>query len=181
MMNNKIIIRQETKSDFSQVNDVIMTAFKDMEESDHTEHLLVEKLRETDAYIPELSLVAEDCGGRVVGHILLSRVTVECEGKVSMALAVAPLSVHPDFQGRGIGGMLISEAHKRAAELGYGVAVLLGHKDYYQRFGYKTASLFGIKFPFETPDECCMVAELKSGCLNGIRGTVRYSEVFNAG
>lgn len=171
-------IRQETEKDFAAVRDVIMLTFRDIEESDHTEHLLVERLRLSDAYIPGLSLVAETDGNKTVGHIMLSAAkVVSAEGEYTV-LAVAPLSVLPGYQRRGIGSMLIREAHRRAASLGYGAAVLLGHKDYYPRFSYKQASAFGITFPFEAPDECCMAAELVKGGLDGIHGTVNYPDAF---
>lgn len=177
-MDNSIIIRQETPRDFRQVDEVVRQAFAGMEESDHTEHLLVGRLRKSDAYIPALSLVAETTGKQIVGHIMLSRVEVVNGDTASEALAVAPLSVIPRFQGRGIGGMLIREAHRRATSMGYAAALLLGHKGYYPRFGYKRASLFGIKFPFDAPDDYCMVAELSKGGLTGLHGMVRYPDAF---
>ena len=178
MMNNKIIIRQETKSDFSQVNDVIMAAFKDMEESDHTEHLLVTRLRQSEAYVPDLSLVAEDSNGKIVGHIMLSEVKVISGDGSRTLLSVAPLSVLPGYQRQGIGGMLVREAHARASKAGYTGSVLLGHKDYYPRFGYRRASAYGISFPFDAPDECCMAAELTVGGLDGIHSVVKYPDAF---
>ncbi len=177
-MNDVFVIRQEKATDFSQVAEVIELAFRNMEENDHTEHFLVERLRESDAYIPDLSLVAETTEGQIVGHIMLSKVKVQDGEKVFTALAVAPLSVLPEYQRMGIGGKLIREAHRRASELGYAVTVLLGHKDYYPRFGYKKASLFGIRFPFEAPDDYCMVAELKKNGLEDLRGMVCYPDAF---
>ena len=158
--------------------DVIRAAFQDIEESDHTEHLLVERLRQSDAYIAELSLVAETADGQIAGHIMLSKAEVISGDRAHTVLAVAPLSVLPAFQKSGIGSMLIREAHRRASDSGYDAAVLLGHKDYYPKFGYKKASLSGIKFPFDAPDECCMVAELKPGALKDIHGTVHYPDAF---
>ncbi len=177
-MDGLILIRQEEARDFEQICELVRLAFRDMEESDHTEHLLVERLRRSDAYVQELALVAEAEGGRIVGHILLTRLEVVSEEDTHIALAVAPLSVLPGFQGRGIGGALLRAAHERAAGLGYGAALLLGHPGYYPKFGYQKASLYGIQFPFEAPDECCMVAELKSGGLDGLRGVVCYPAPF---
>lgn len=177
-MNNFVIIRQETEKDFEQVLDVIRLAFQNMDDSDHKEHLLVQRLRQSDSFIPQLSLLAETDNGKIVGHILLSEVKVVSEKTVWPLLAVAPLSVLPEFQRKGIGGMLIHEAHIRASTLGYGAAILLGHKDYYPRFGYRKASLFGIKLPFDAPDECCMVMELREGGLDGVHGLVCYPDVF---
>lgn len=178
MMHSTIAIRQETAADFTQVREVIRAAFQDIEESDHTEHLLVDRLRQSDAYIAELSLVAETADGQIAGHIMLSKAEVISGDRTHTVLAVAPLSVLPAFQRSGIGSMLIREAHRRASDSGYDAAVLLGHKDYYPKFGYKKASLSGIKFPFDAPDECCMVAELKPGALKDIHGTVHYPDAF---
>lgn len=174
---NFITIRQETENDFLQIRNVVRLAFKEMKESDHTEYLLVERLRQSDAYIPDLSLGAE-IDGKIAGHILLSKIKVVSENRINVALAVAPLSVLPEFQRKGIGGMLIHEAHERASKLGYRAALLIGHKDYYPKFGYKKASEVGIKFPFDAPDECCMVAELTTGGLDDMQGIVCYSDVF---
>ena len=177
-MSNSITIRQEREQDFGQVREVVRQAFRDVAESDHTEHLLVERLCAGATYVPELSLVAETEDGQIVGHILLTEVEVVSAGQVFTALALAPLSVSPAFQGRGIGSRLIREAHARAAALGYGLVVVLGHAGYYPRFGYRRASLYGIDFPFDAPDGCRMVAELTGGGLEGVHGMVRYPDAF---
>lgn len=83
-----------------------------------------------------------------------------------------------DHQEQHLGGLLIEEAHKAARAMGYGSAVLLGHKDYYPRFGYRKAIDHGIRFPFDAPQECCMVIELLPDALSGVTGTVRYPECF---
>ena len=97
--------------------------------------------------------------------------------------------VHRNCRRQGIGGMLVREAHARASKAGYTGSVLLGHKDYYPRFGYRRASAYGISFPFDAPDECCMAAELTEdeccmaaelteGGLDGIHGVVKYPDAF---
>ena len=144
-----IIIKQEENTELPVICNLIEAAFANMQESDHQEHYLVDKLHKSDTYIPELSLVAKTDKGEVAGYILLTKVEIVSESEVHTSLAVAPLAVLPEYQNRGIGGMLLKEAHKRAAALGYGTAVLLGHKDYYPRFGYRKAEDYGIKFPFE--------------------------------
>ena len=88
------------------------------------------------------------------------------------------VAVLPEFQRQGIGSALIREAHRRAADSGYRSAVVLGHKDYYPRFGYRKAADFGIAFPFGLPQECCMAVELLPGGLEGVSGTVRYPRPF---
>lgn len=122
---DEIIIRQEKEKDFNQIQGVVRLAFLQMEESDHTEHKLVERLHQSDAFIPELSLVAETADKKIVGYILLSEAKVVSGSLSHTVLAVAPLAVLPAFQGKGTGGMLIRAAHSKASELGYGAAVLL--------------------------------------------------------
>ena len=148
-MRNDLSIREEKSKDFPFIRSLTEQAFLNVPESDHTEHLLVERLRQSEAYIPELSLVAETNTGKIVGHILLSKVGIVSENGTTTVLSVAPLSVLPEFQRQGIGGMLLREAHRRAALLGYKAVLLLGHKDYYPRFGYRRASSYGIRSCFE--------------------------------
>ncbi len=177
-MVDSILIRQEATQDYNKISELIKRALNDIKESDHTEHLLVNRIRTSDTYIPELSLVAETDDKRIVGHIMLSKIKITDKDMSYSALTVAPLSGLPECQRNGIGKILLQEAHKRASMLGYDIAVLLGHKEYYPRFGYKKASAFGIKFPFDTPDECCMVLELRDNALSKIHGMVQYPYIF---
>lgn len=165
-----ILIRQEVKNDFNEVYDVVKSAFENAEHTDHNEHNLVNKLRGSKSFVPELSLVAE-CGGKIVGHILFTEVKI---GEDTI-LTLAPLATLPEYQGMGIGSKLILEAHKIAKELGYVGIVVLGHPTFYPRLGYKPASLWDIKCPFEVPDECFMAIELVEGGLKNISGTVEYA------
>ncbi len=175
-----VIIREERQKDFEKINQVVKAAFKNVEQTDHTQHLLVERLRKSQAYIPALSLVAQTPQGEIVGHLLLSKAHIINGSQSFEVLALAPLSVAPAFQRNSIGSKLIEVAHQRAKKLGYAAIVLLGHKDYYPRFGYKKASLFGVSFPFNAPDDCCMVAELRKNALRGISGVVCYSQAFSS-
>lgn len=175
-----VIIREERQKDFEEINQVVKAAFKNVEQTDHTEHLLLERLRKSQAYIPALSLVAQTPQGEIVGHLLLSKAHIINGSQSFEVLALAPLSVAPAFQRNSIGSKLIEVAHQRAKKLGYAAIVLLGHKDYYPRFGYKKASLFGVSFPFNAPDDCCMVAELRKNALRGISGVVCYSQAFSS-
>lgn len=171
-------VREEREGDNSAIFSLIVSTFADMQESDHREQFLVERLHRSGAFIPQLSLVAET-GGRIVGYILLSEVAIESDnGIAAKSLGVAPLAVLPEYQRQGIGGLLLQSAHRRAAGLGYGSAVLLGHDGYYPRFGYRRAIDFGIEFPFDVPHELCMVIELVPGALNGVSGVVRYPDAF---
>ena len=167
-----LTIRQEKPEDYRQVEQVVEQAFAHAEHTDHDEHNLVARLRGSEAFIPELSLVAEQ-DGRIVGHILFTRLKV---GQTTQ-LALAPLAVHPDFQRQGIGGALIEEGHRIAAQLGYDYSILLGHPTYYPRFGYQPASRFGIQSPFDVPDENYMAFDL-SGRHPQMSGQVEYPPKF---
>lgn len=173
----QIIIRKELKEDYPFVKEVIKAAFSDDSHGDRTEHLMVERLRKSDAYISDLSLVAE-ISSKIVGHILLTKILVKNKKESFPSLALAPVSVHPDFQNKGVGGKLILAAHKIAKKSGYTSIILLGHENYYPRFGYKRASNFNIKLPFEVPDENCMAIELFENGLKNINGTVEYPQAF---
>ena len=168
-----IIIREENNKDFNEVYEVIRLAFMNAEHTDHNEYNLVNKLRGSEAFVKGLSLVAED-NGKIVGHILLTKIKI---GN-SESLALAPLAVLPNYQKSGIGSKLIIESHKRAKELGYRSVIVLGHPDYYPRFGYEPASRWGIKAPFEVPDESFMAIELIENGLKDISGTVNYAKEF---
>ncbi len=170
-------IRTENQQDYDKVDKVIMAAFKNMSESDQSEHLLVKRLRQEKTFNQELSIVAciED---NIVGHILLTSIFIKNKEEQFETLALAPVSVLPKFQKKGIGAQLILEAHRRAQFHDYKSIVLIGHEDYYPRFGYQRASSFDIRFPFEAPDQNCFAIELIKGSLANVFGEVVYPKAF---
>lgn len=173
----KIVIRQEENKDFDIVESIVEEAFKEAEHSDHLEHKLVKRLRDSVAFIPELSLVAID-NDNIVGHILLTKIDIVDGDKITKSLALAPLAVVPSHQKKGIGGMLIEKALEVAKVIGYTSVIVLGHEDYYPRFGFQKASKWSIKAPFEVPDEAFMAIELVPGSLQGANGVVSYAKEF---
>ena len=173
----KVDINQEMESDFDAIFALIKKAFATEAMSDHREQHLVNRLRKSDAYIPELALVAK-VNNELVGHILLTKLIIKNKTGQYDSLALAPVSVLPEFQGRGIGGKLIKEAHERAKQLGHKSIVLLGHDKYYPRFGYQQANNFGIELPFDVPKENCMAIELFENGLKDVSGTVVYPKAF---
>ena len=165
-------IRQERADDYNTVFHVVAKAFSHAEHSDGNEQELVKALRDTPSFIPELSLVAlED--GKIVGHILFSKIAI---GEYT-ELALAPLSVLPAYQRRGIGLALIREEHRIAKQLGYDYSVVLGSPTYYPRAGYLPASLYGINAPFEVRDEYFMAFKLQDSAPQ-LKDVVKYDPAF---
>lgn len=165
-------IRQEQPADYSMVYQIIKEAFAYAEHSNGKEQDLVVRLRESKAFIPELSLVAVE-DSRIVGHILFTKAFVN---DVEV-LALAPLSVLPEYQNRGIGLSLIKQGHIIALRLGYEYSVVLGHSKYYPKAGYVPASWYGIKAPFDVSDENFMAIKLINEA-KGIEGIIQYDEAF---
>ncbi|EZH65226.1 GCN5 family acetyltransferase [Bacillaceae bacterium JMAK1] len=174
----KISIREEHPSDDKEIECVIEMAFRHAEHTDHQEHKLVAKIRETNAYQPDLTFVAVD-NERIVGHIVLSKITIKNDNDHADSLALAPVSVLPVYQGRGIGSQLIQHALSKATELGHQSVIVLGHEAYYPRFGFTRASDWKIVAPFDVPDESFMAIELQPNALQHVHGTVHYSRAFN--
>ena len=170
-------IRKEESKDYKKVFNLIENAFKDEEYTDHKEQFLVERLRNAEAFIPELSLVAE-IDEEIIGYILLIKIKIVNNDIQKTSLGLAPVAVLKRYRGKGIGGKLIQEAHRKAKELGFDSVILLGHEKYYPKFGYKMTKNYGIKLPFEVPGENCMLIELTDNALKDVTGIVEYPKEF---
>lgn len=144
---------------------------------------LVDTLLSSDALISDLSIIAI-LDGRVVGHILYTRVDIVNDqdasnsSKGNYAIALAPLAILPEFQKQGIGKLLMTESIAKADKNGHGIIIVLGHPEYYPKFGFEPASQFGMSSPFDAPDNCFMAKPL-SNYDKSIRGDVVYHEAFN--
>lgn len=165
-------IRPETPADAPAIFRVNELAF-----GQPAEARLVDALRGTAHWIAELSLVADDAG-EVVGHVLFTRMALRDGTRVSPALALAPVAVHPTRQNAGIGGRLVREGLERGRALGHGVVVVLGHPTYYPRFGFEPAGARGIRYVEPGHEAALMVMELRPGALDGVRGVTEYAPAF---
>lgn len=161
--------RPETDADIAAIRDIIVRAFPTAAEAD-----LVDALRaDPAAWIDGLSMIAATVGGRPVGHALLTR----CHVGDEPALALAPCSVLPEFQRTGVGSAAIRAALASARAMGESLVVVLGHADYYPRFGFRRASSFGIRASFDVPDEALMALPLDDfSAVPG--GVIRYPAAF---
>jgi predicted N-acetyltransferase YhbS len=178
----EIFIRKETKEDYDQIREVIKSAFKAMkanEENDNefNEWTLAEKIRKSEYYINDLSLVAVK-NGTVVGHIMFTPLKIKGDVQNYESLDLAPVSVHVDFQNQGIGKLLVQSGIDRAKALGYKSLIVMGHPKYYQAFGFKLASNWKIGLDTEFNSKYLFALELVEGGLDGVSGIVEYSPPF---
>ena len=163
-----MIIRKEEINDYNKIREVVKIAFESTEHTDGTEYILVDKLRGSIGFIPELALVAEE-ENKILGHVMFTKVKIGND----VELALAPLAVLPSAQRKGIGTALMNNAHEIAKKLGYNLVVVLGSEQYYPRVGYKPASDLGILAPFDVPNENFMVLNL-GNVKKEYSGTVEY-------
>lgn len=163
-----ITIRAERAGDVPAVRRLNELAFGQPEEA-----ALVDALRA--AADPHVSLVAAD-GDQIVGHIFFSPVSIGPDDGAAMGLA--PMAVLPERQRRGVGSMLVRAGLEECRRIGRDAVVVLGHPEYYPRFGFRRASRLGLRCEYAVPDEAFMAVELEPGALAGRRGLVRYRPEF---
>ena len=165
-----MLIRDEEQKDWAAVHAVNASAFETPAEAD-----LVDALREQ-AH-PVISLVAVE-GGTIVGHIMFSPVSLSGHPGLKI-MGLAPMAVAPEQQRKGIGSALVRAGLDRCKQLGFGAVVVLGHPEYYPRFGFLPSTRFGIKCEYEVPEEVFMVFELLPGYLRDASGTIKYHAAFS--
>ncbi len=167
-----MIIRPETPGDYMGVARVNVAAFDEENEAQ-----LIELIRQSDLYVPELSLVAVE-DDVVVGHVMFSYVTLATPSGDVPILDLAPLAVHPDHQNRGFGTALTEHGLDLVEEQGEPLVLVEGIPTYYPRFGFERASLHGITPPSpKIPGDAFMV-KLLSNYDPKYRGAVRYPPAF---
>ncbi|MBS1808536.1 MAG: N-acetyltransferase [Acidobacteria bacterium] len=165
------LIRPEQPADLAAIHHVVTQAFQQAFGS-VAEAKLVDQLRANGKAI--VSLVAVE-GEQIVGHILFSEVTIDD----ATIIGLAPLAVLPSHQKQGIGARLTTAGIEACRKAGYTAMVVLGHPEYYPRFGFVPASCFGIKSEYDVPDEVFMAMELTPGALSGCAGVAKYQPEFS--
>ena len=162
----KVMIRAEEPNDDEAISQVHIRAF-----GGTVEAAVVESLRGQGALLASLVAVVRD---RIVGHVALS--PVEVGGVERAAVALGPLAVDPDLQGRGIGGMLVDAFLQHCRVRDEGLVVVLGYPDYYARFGFIPAERFGLHY--RDAGEAFLALEVRPGAAAGLSGEVRYHPSF---
>lgn len=165
-----VTVRAETSGDIAAVRRVNELAFGRPNEA-----ALVDALRH--ASDPYISLVAIE-SGQVVGHIFFSPVSIESQDTGPLAMGLAPMAVLPENQNRGVGSLLVREGMKECERIGCDLIVVVGHPEYYPRFGFVPANQKGLSCEYPVPPEVFMVVELKPGALSGNQGLVKYRPEF---
>lgn len=162
------MIAEETPGDIEAIAALNRAAFGGEDEVE-----IVDRLRRDGLFV--LSLVARDAEG-IVGHILFSALDVVVDGRAVCAVALAPMAVAPGRQRAGIGSRLVRRGLRMLADRGCDAVIVLGHPDYYPRFGFSAELAARLAAPFSGP--AFMALELKPGALGGASGAVRYPRAF---
>jgi putative acetyltransferase len=166
-----ITIRAEKPEDVTHVRLINELAF-----GQPMEARLVDNLRQ--ACPDALSLVAEESG--IVGHILFTPVVIENGAQRIIGMGLAPMAVLPDRQRQGVGARLVTRGLDILRERGCPFVVVVGHPEYYPRFGFERASLHGLSSQWDgVPDEAFMVLILDADAMAGVSGVARYRDEFN--
>lgn len=167
-----VTIRSEIWDDYDKIYEINKQAF-----DGEVEARLVNNLRKTEGFVPQLSLIAIK-NNEIVGHILFSIIHIQKGDNKVPILALAPMAVLPKYQNQGIGSSLVKEGLRKCKETKFQAVVLVGHPEYYPRFGFTPANKKGLKLPFEAPNNAFMVYELVPGALRGVSGTIVYPAEF---
>jgi putative acetyltransferase len=164
----RLLVRKEQPGERQEIRKVNEAAFGRSDEAD-----LIEGLRQEGVVL--LSLVAE-LDSQIIGHILFSRMSVETAHGPVAAVSLAPMAVLPDHQGRQVGSQLVLRGLAELRDQGERIVIVLGHKEYYPRFGFTPDKARHLASPF--PPEAFMALELSDGALAGIHGAVKYPSAF---
>lgn len=172
-------LRLEEEKDYEEVENLTREAFWNVYSPGCSEHLVLHKLRGKKSFVKELDYVAED-EGKIVGNIVYSRMFRGGE-MCDDIIAFGPVSVHPDYQKKGIGKALIQTTMEKAKKLGFRAVIITGNPDYYGRFGFRAAAGHGIYLPEMNPGEEAeffMAKELEEGYLQKHSGVLGFDSCF---
>ena len=166
---SKLNITKEKPNEIQQIREINLQAFETKAEAD-----LVDRLR--DSGVPIISLVAE-MDKKLVGHILFTPMTMN-NYDIKIA-GLAPMAVPPDYQNKGIGSALIEKGFEYCIEENYVAVAVLGHPNYYPKFGFVPSTRFDLISEYDVPKEVFMIKELVSNSLSKISGVIKYHEEFS--
>lgn len=174
-------IRIEKNEDFRITENLTREAFWNVYQPGCSEHYVLHRFRNLPQYIPELSLVME-LEGEIIAHIMYSKAEIQCDnGKIIPIVVFGPVSVLPEYQGKGYGKELIDYSMIRAKEMGFGAIAITGNPAYYRKFGFVSGSSINVYYenlPRNEEAPFFMIKELIPGYLTGISGTYINQEGY---
>jgi len=173
-------LRLERENDCREVEMLTREAFWNVHVPGCDEHFILHNIRNSEDFIPELDFVAE-VEGRILGHIVYTHGVIENDnGEKYKVICFGPISVHPDFQKRGIGSELVRYSLNKAKDMGFEAVCIYGDPRYYSRFGFRCGERYNIKTSDGMYAVALMALELKPGALQGIKGRFVESSSFEA-
>lgn len=164
-----MLIRHEQQQDHASVYQLNSKVFDTVAEAG-----LVDALRQQAN--PCVSLVAVQ-DSQIIGHIFFSPVTLSNHSELNM-MGLAPMAVLPEYQRQGIGSALVRAGLEHCYQLGCVAVAVLGHPEYYPKFGFQPSVNFNVRSEYEVPDDVCMLLELTPGTLSGRSGKIKYHQAF---
>lgn len=175
----EIELRQEKIEDYRAVEELTREAFWNHFGPGCFEHYLVHVMRDSQAFVKELDIVALH-NDKIVGNIMYTKAFVlGDDGTKREVLCFGPLAVLPEFQGRGVGRKLIEYTKAKAKELGYKAILITGDPEYYKRAGFVPAENFSIGTSWDTYAAALLACELEAGALDGCSGRFFEDEIYN--
>ncbi len=165
-----VIIREEKKQDIELIRQVNNKAFGQSQEAN-----IVDKLRNN---CPSFLSLVSELDNKVVGHILFTPVIIETDKEALEGMGLAPMAVLPEHQKQGIGSKLVKEGLNKVQKSGCPFVIVLGHAEYYPKFGFEPAKQYGIRSEWKVPDEAFMIVVFDKSKLQGISGVAKYRSEF---
>ena len=169
-------IRSEKKEDYETITKIDDIAFKGKQEG-----ILIKRLRKKREYNKELSLVAVK-DEKIIGHVLLFPLFIKTDNSQVKTLSLGPMAVLPEHQKRGVGKELIKKGIEVAKKKGFKSIVVIGHKGYYPKFGFRKSAEYKLRLPekySKIPSEAFMILELEKNCLKEVLGEVQFPKEYD--
>ena len=169
-----MIIRKETPANYEQVYRLVKETFSTSPHSEGDEQDYLNELRNSESFLPELSLVTESDSGQIIGQVVLTRMQVSTSQGAYPALLLSPISVLPAFFRRGVARRMLKTAIVEADRMGYSAIFLCGDPAIYSRLGFRPSFEFGIRHIKDYTGNAtwCMALEIQPGSLQEVNGTV---------
>lgn len=171
-MKTNFTIRQEESKDFFTVENLVREAFWNVYQPGCDEHFIVNQYRDNPDFIKELSLVLE-LDNKIIGYIMFSKAQIDCDNGTKLdVVTFGPLAIHPDFQRKGFGKILVDYSLEKAKDLGYTCVFICGNGEFYGRSGFVPATTKGIRYADDPEGEALyfLCKELKENFLKDVYG-----------